>query len=138
MAVYAQNHFHLYAETATFDPAALMYGMAFQGHQFKSEPAVKAQRGLTGKLIINRLFSSGAVVKFRDAGFIIVATRDEMNAIELLNGVNCYYIPNWHEEGVAHDASDAYKVLPVIVGKQMLDPGEKYWMLTIQLQENTL
>lgn len=138
MAIFSQDHFHLYPEGTVFTGAEGKFHMAFQGQQHKVEPAVKTQRAITGRLLVNRLVSAGQQVVYRDSTFNVVVTNEEFALLQSLNGVKCYYIPPRHEEGDSHDQTDGYPVMAVITNKVGLNAAEDYWMVGLQLTENSV
>lgn len=138
MAIFSQDHFHLYPVGTSFTGAEGKFHMTFQGQQHKVDPAVKAQRTLTGRLLINRLLVDDQQVVYRDSTFTVTATNEELALLQALNGVECYYIPMRHEEGDSHGLDTGYPVLPVITNKVGLNAAEDYWMVGLQLTENSL
>jgi hypothetical protein len=106
---------------------------------------VDVWRGLTGVAQIHTLRDTVThkIVQFKDLTLRFVATPEEHEALKALNGERCYYVPHEHDDAgtdIRHDAlaqAQGYPVVAVIAEDPPLDAGLQYFLVTMQLTDNS-
>ncbi len=146
MAKDVQDHVHLFLATDNPTPAtAVQWHVTFPGLNPRTTPAVDVRRGLTGVAQIHTLrdTASGKIVQFQDVSLRFIATPTEHEALKALNGERCYYVPHEHDDAgadIRHDAqaqAQGYPVVAIIVEDPPLDAGLQYFLVTMQLTDNS-
>lgn len=146
MAKEIHDHVHLFlASENPTGTTAVQWHVAFPGINTKQTPAVDVRRGLTGVAQIHTLRDAVThkIVQFKDVTLRFVATPEEHAALLALNGERCYYVPHEHDDAgtdITHDAlaqTQGYPVVAVIVEDPPLDAGLQYFLVTMQLTDNS-
>ncbi len=148
MAKEIHDHVHLFlASENPTGSTAMQWHVAFPGINTRSTPAVDVRRGLTGVAQIHTLrdTATGKIVQFKDLTLRFVATLEEHEALKALNGERCYYVPHMHDDDgadIRHDSQatpevQGYPVVAVIVEDPPLDAGLQYFLVTMQLTDNS-
>ncbi len=148
MANEVRDHFHLWAVGDTFvGTTDHEYHILLPGIQDTPQVIAAHVRGLNGTSHLHILADDGGdPLLIKDAVLRVLATRTQRDALTLLQGKRCYYIPIVHmEDNEAHDdagdvaLSPGYMVhtLP-IKDDQNVDPMLGYWVLTITLKDNSI
>jgi hypothetical protein len=146
MAAQLQDHIHLFLETtAPRSGETPDYHVVMPGMDEKPTIALSYRRGITGKLLVTQLADArGVPMVFRDRPFTIMVEDTHKDTLLGLAGCFCYYVPLTHDDAGNNLKIDAagnaqgYPVLVVIDRAPHLDPMQQYWLVSVQLIENSI
>ena len=146
MANSVQDHIHLWAVGATFTGTRdHEYHITMAGIKAVPVAIVSHVRGLNGASHSHTLVDVyAAPILIKDAVLKPWVTQAQLDALSLLQGKQCYYIPISHmDDGDAHAAAHValtpgYKVFMMqLADDQMLDPMMQYWTVTLTLKDDS-
>jgi hypothetical protein len=146
MAAQLQDHIHLFLEsTAPRSGEAPDYHVVMPGMDERPTLALSYRRGITGKLLVTQLADAqGVPMVFRDRPFTILVEDTYKDTLLGLAGRFCYFVPIVHDDAGTtlkvdvDNKAQGYPVLAVIERAPHLDPMQQYWLVSVQLIENSI
>ena len=138
-----QDHIHLFEADTSPVPSnaqARQFAVTQNGAQEKPATPVSLKRSVSGHLIRSFLpDKDGLPTAFRDRSLVLMVVKEDKEALALLSGLVCTYIPLDHDDSQSTLVpEDGYTCVAVIEDANPIDPYEQWWLVTVKLSEDTL